>query len=565
MASVIDNILLGKQEFSSDTDRKQSLLLGQLSALAALICLIYLLVDPVSGLYPFANWYILGFVVSIAVLLINRSGYYMVGASILMLMTVVMLFTIAYLGGQDRGVNFYFVSASMISLVFFYNRNLILGLSFIFLFIMAAVLARIFHVPAQEVVSVSSETIQIRYIMNMIVSTVAGVAAILFMIWRNNVSESSLLASNEKLEQMTRNLETSKTRFERALSGTRAGIYEWNIASSSIFISNRWKELLGYNEDEELNMDMSNFMNIVHPDDTDTTSQSINKSLGDGSNYQNELRMRMKNGSYRWFLDSGIIIMEQGKPSVAVGSIIDIDDRKRAEDELVHKNEELQKANDELDRFVYSASHDMRAPLSTLLGLIEVIKLSDDPNDYPRYFEMMSRRINDMEGFISEVTDYSRNTRLAVNQKPVDLYTLATKLKDSFMTLANQGNVEIIIEIDKGLTIITDETRLKVVLSNLMANAIKYNNTENDRYVKVSAQLKKGHCEIEIKDNGRGIAREFQPKIFDMFYRASDDSSGSGLGLYIVKETLDKLGGEISFTSQLRRGTTFIVRVPQDS
>ena len=92
-----------------------------------------------------------------------------------------------------------------------------------------------------------------------------------------------------------------------------------------------------------------------------------------------------------------------------------------------------------------------------------------------------------------------------------------------------------------------------------------YNNAEKDRFVRVTAKAGNNDCIIQIEDNGRGIAKEFQPKIFDMFFRASDDSSGSGLGLYIVKETLDKLGGEISFTSEHRVGTTFTVTIPKNS
>jgi PAS domain S-box-containing protein len=482
-----------------------------------------------------------------------------------MSLTVIILFAIAYIGNQGRGVYFYFVSAAMISLVFFYNRKLLLGILFIILFLLAASVAHFLHEPLRNAEVISEQAIKFRYIMNLVVSTVSGVVAILFMVWRNNVSEASLLASNQQLEETTINLEKSKTRFERALAGTKAGIYEWNIAEDAIFISNRWKELLGYGPDDKLEMEMENFMKIVHPEDAERTSESIRSSMGGGSGYQNELRMRMKDGSYRWFLDSGIVIMEGERPVLAVGSIININDRKKAEDELITKNEELQKANDELDRFVYSASHDMRAPLSTLLGLIEVIKLSEDTEDYQRYFDMMTSRIKDMEGFITEVTDYSRNTRLTVNKKPVNLNELVDKLAESFTSLANQENIEIINEIDGKLILKTDETRLKVILNNLMANAIKYNNAEQDRYVKVGAVMKNRSCVISIEDNGRGIAKEFQPKIFDMFFRASDDSSGSGLGLYIVKETLDKLGGEIAFTSDLRMGTTFTVSIPQDS
>lgn len=562
MASRINSFLLGNQDFASDSDRKQSLLLGQLALLSAFICLSYLVVDPISGLYSFVIWYFLGLLISLAVVFVNRAGYYLLAASILMMITVIILFVIAYVGNQGRGVYFYFVSASMISLVFFYNRNLALGLIFIALYIIAAALAHFTHVPNQEDLLGSPEAVKFRYIMNLVVSTVSGAVAILFMIWRNNVSEASLLASNQQLEEMTRNLERSKTRFERALEGTKAGIYEWDIVADSVFTSNQWKKLMGYGSDEDLRLDYNKFISLVHPEDIERTQQRVKKGMAEHGYYQNELRLRNKDGSYRWFFDSCIFIIENDEPALAVGSLIDINARKQSEAEVVKKNEELQKANDELDRFVYSASHDMRAPLSTLLGLIEVIKLNEDPANYPRYFDMMTTRIHDMEGFITEVTDYSRNTRLAVNMKPVNLFSLVSKLKESFYTLAEQAEVNIIIEIEEDLEVTSDETRLKVVLNNLMANAIKYNNSEGDRFVKVTAAKLEDKCTIKIEDNGRGIAREFQSKIFDMFFRASDDSSGSGLGLYIVKETLDKLKGEIEFESELRKGTTFTLSLP---
>lgn len=564
MAIAINNFLLGNQSFKSDTERKQSMLLGQLALASAAICMIYLIADPISGLFSFLHWYLLGFIISLVVVFINRAGHYMIAASILMLVTAAILSAIALMGDQNRGVYFYFVSASVTSLVFFYNRSIPIAISFVALNLIAASLAYINHIPNEETVNATQGAIQFRYIMNMVLATFSGTIAILFMIWRNNATETSLKTSNKQLEQLSTNLEKSKTRFELAVSGTKAGIYEWNILTDEVITSNRWKQLLGYTEEDNLKVDLKIFMSMIHPEDVESTSANIGKSFEEGGNYQNELRMKMRDGSYRWFLDSGIIILSDDKPSLAVGSIIDIHSRKRSEAEVVSKNEELQKANDELDRFVYSASHDMRAPLSTLLGLIEVMKLNDDPAEYHRYFDMMTSRIHDMEGFITEVTDYSRNTRLAVNMKPVNLLSLVENLKESFYTLAEQSQVEINIDISDNLVINSDETRLKVILNNLMANAIKYNNTEGNRYVKVNATKQNDRCHIEIKDNGRGIAKEFQSKVFDMFVRASDDSSGSGLGLYIVKETLDKLNGEIVFESELRKGTSFTISLPTD-
>ena len=230
--------------------------------------------------------------------------------------------------------------------------------------------------------------------------------------------------------------------------------------------------------------------------------------------------------------------------------------------ELTIKNTELQKANDELDRFVYSASHDMRAPLSTLLGLIEVAKMSNNPDEIPQYYDMMTNRILDMEGFIREVTDYSRNTRLQVMNENTNLNKMLEGIKETFSILAKEAAVRIEIDVDENLEIYTDPTRLNVVLNNLIANAIKYNDPrKEDKYVKLSAVRENGLCTIDIEDNGIGIIAEYQDKIFDMFFRATEGSKGSGLGLYIVKETLEKLNGSIDFESNTVSGSKFTVNL----
>ena len=230
--------------------------------------------------------------------------------------------------------------------------------------------------------------------------------------------------------------------------------------------------------------------------------------------------------------------------------------------ELQTKNEELQKANDELDRFVYSTSHDLRAPLSTLLGLLDLTKSSDNNEEKVKYAEMMTSRIHEMEGFIREITDYSRNTRLEINHEKVSIKEVIENLEDSFSVLASSAKVKLIHDFPNDLEVETDRMRLNVILNNLIANGIKYHDpSKDDRCVKISASKNGNSLIIEIEDNGIGVSNDYQDKIFDMFFRASDKSTGSGLGLYIVKETLAKIGGTISFDSKQRVGSKFTIEL----
>jgi len=228
---------------------------------------------------------------------------------------------------------------------------------------------------------------------------------------------------------------------------------------------------------------------------------------------------------------------------------------------ILDKNDQLQKANDELDRFVYSASHDLRAPLSSLLGLIEVAKLDHQGVDH--YLGMMKTKINDLEDFIKEIISYSRNARMDVKKHPVDLRKTVSEVTEALTF--SVGNPDICIEnlVQENMILHTDGIRLKIVLSNLIDNSLKYRDMRKEKpYIRIEALEKDSVKVILVKDNGLGIDHIYLDKIFNMFYRASEQSKGSGLGLYIVKETLNKINGSIQVESSLGNGTTFLVTIP---
>jgi signal transduction histidine kinase len=231
-----------------------------------------------------------------------------------------------------------------------------------------------------------------------------------------------------------------------------------------------------------------------------------------------------------------------------------------SEKQILQKNEALERANTELDRFVYSASHDLKAPLSSLLGLIEIA--TKDRDEVPRYLDMMKVRIHDMEAFIKEIIAYSRNTRLEITPQNVELRNAAEDVISSLMFTNLTANVVIENKIPPDLRVRTDLTRLRVVLTNLISNSMKYSDHEKrNPFILIEAKQDGGETAIVIKDNGIGIDREHLDKVFNMFFRGSEKSKGSGLGLYIVKETLAKLNGSISVESTLGEGSTFVVTI----
>lgn len=237
----------------------------------------------------------------------------------------------------------------------------------------------------------------------------------------------------------------------------------------------------------------------------------------------------------------------------------------KSEKQLSVNNQLLSKANQELDRFVYSASHDLRAPLSSMLGLIEIAQLSSDPEEIKHCLKLMRSSVADLDDFIKEIIDYSRNTRLEIKKENLNLFDLTQEVADGLKFGTGLENLFIRYNIQKDIEIVTDRLRLKTILYNIIGNAFKYHDpSKSEQVVTISAKIDQSVLKIVIEDNGLGIDSEHLPKIFEMFFRASEQSQGSGLGLYIVKETLEKLNGKIEVSSTPKIGSSFKMEIPID-
>lgn len=553
-------MLLENRRIESRNEYKYALLRGQLGLLLGAICFVYIFIDLFSGVIHYLPWYLGGIAMSILVILQNRKGKYLLASTLLLITANMLVYLIASLEDSQGGAFFYFMATSATSLVVLNPVSKRLGLVFVAISVTLAGIAYFGDLPLQSPIE-DENYIKTSFTVNFLLGLLSSVLILHFVMSRNEESENSLMRNQETLQDVTKELEKSQNRFALAVEGTKAGIYEWDLLKNEIYVSPRFRDLLGYTTADQLHS-TNPLMCAMVSYQTKKLSAAL-MAMEDGATYQYESQLRLKNGDARWFLISGIISRRQGSHHLAVGSIIDTHDRKMAEQELRHKNEELEKTNKELDRFVYSASHDMRAPLSTLRGLLNLAKKTRDVNEINDLHEKMANRIQTMEGFIKEVTDYSRNARLDIKPLKTNLSTLLEEVRTSFEYLMEEAGVEYQVDIDPDLTIITDKDRLSVVLNNLVSNAVKYHDpAKNNRFVKVSARVRDNRCIIRVKDNGVGIPLQYQEKMFDMFFRASERSDGSGLGLYIVKETLQKLNGEIDCHSEEGRGSAFEIRIP---
>lgn len=241
----------------------------------------------------------------------------------------------------------------------------------------------------------------------------------------------------------------------------------------------------------------------------------------------------------------------------------DITQQKKAENMLLAQNEELSRINSELDRFVYSASHDLRAPLMSVKGLVNMIKVDNDPNNTEKYLQLIEQSVYKLDNFITDIIHYSRNSRMEVLAKEIDFEAILQESIDSLKFMEGANQVRSIREIRVAAPFYSDHSRLMIVFNNILSNAVRYRDPwKEDSFIRI--QIESGYKQANIKftDNGIGISEEYLDKVFKMFFRASADSKGSGLGLYIVKGAVEKLGGTISVTSQLGSGTTFEIILP---
>ena len=243
-----------------------------------------------------------------------------------------------------------------------------------------------------------------------------------------------------------------------------------------------------------------------------------------------------------------------------------ISDLKSVENKLFLQNQELDQTNQELDRFVYSVSHDLSAPLKSIRGLVMISQLDRSASNKEDYLDKINQSALKLDSFIKEILDYSRNKRMTIQKEKIELADLCVEILENLKYTDNFGSIRFDLDEIKRAVIITDRLRLKMILTNLFSNSIKFQKQRSGEpsFIKVSIKKEGKNQQILVEDNGDGIQKEFQAKIFDMFYRARSDSNGSGLGLYIAQEAAEKIEGRIFVESEFGKGSLFILELPRN-
>jgi PAS domain S-box-containing protein len=394
-------------------------------------------------------------------------------------------------------------------------------------------------------------TINLRHIVNVADRIGAGETGMRASVTSQDelgVLAASFNAMLVRLEQSTEALKTSERQFRRLAQNMNEGLAE-------------------IGPDFKIRYANPHFVRMFGKEGEDVVGASLRKVIGvemlpdffsEQLAAQIEIEVAQADDNTRHVLLSHSTFRNEDSGEASISIIFtDITALKKTEKDLLYKNREL-------DTFVYKASHDLKAPLASLRGLVTIAQDEITGDAAARYFPLIDRTITKMDDVLQGLLEVAWIKQGALDYQPIRLDDLLPTILRSIEHAPGFNTIKVEFDIPKRFEFVSDPKILNSVLQNLMHNAIKYHRDEGeDKFVKVIAQETPHHVLITVQDNGPGIPPAAQEKLFDMFFRASNKSKGSGLGLYIVKNSLEKMGASIKLQSEVGRGTEFIVRLPK--
>ena len=359
-----------------------------------------------------------------------------------------------------------------------------------------------------------------------------------------------------------RKSELEQRRLSLIATTTHSGVIIADSHGHIQWVNDAFTANTGYALDDVLGLKPKDFLQAPGLNDVETL-RNLSRALAAHENVSVDLKNLRKNGEPFYIRLNVTPVFDREQRLVNfIGIQQDITEGKVNQEQLQAQNEELTKINQELDQFVYSISHDLRAPLLSIQGLLDLIDLDAGQEGNAVYLKMIAESVSRLDHTILEILNYSRNARLDVH--PVE-FNFRTYVNDLVADLSNlRPDVAVRVDWTGEEVVHLDEVRVGVLLKNIVSNALKYSKQgQEGGEVVLAVQVEMDRCSVRVSDNGMGIGQEHLDKVFDMFYRATQRGAGTGLGLYICKEIVDKLNGTLSLNSTLGEGTVVEFTLPQ--
>jgi len=378
------------------------------------------------------------------------------------------------------------------------------------------------------------------------------------------------ITENKKEQIRTQEI---KDQFELAIAGTNDGIWDWNILTNELFLSRRWKEILGY-EDSEIKNEFNSFISLIYEEDIKKVNNYVQSYFnGEIEKYEIEFRMKHKNGSIVWILAKGEALKDkEGKPYRMAGSHSDITERKELEKNLIKSREEAIQASRAKSEFLSNMSHEIRTPLNGIIGFSDILNELDLDEEFKEVSEMIKVSGENLLNLVNDILDISKIEagKMKVDIEKFELEKVVDNLLKIYETRANNKHLKIIKEYENDIPnfIYGDSLKLTQILNNLISNSLKFT---SKGYIKLAVRIleqKENSVLLRfiIEDTGAGINKEKQEKLFEKFEQGehylTKKYGGTGLGLSIVKGLIDLLNAKIDVHTELGKGTKFTLDIP---
>ncbi|MGD1895281.1 MAG: PAS domain-containing protein [Cyclobacteriaceae bacterium] len=388
-------------------------------------------------------------------------------------------------------------------------------------------------------------------------------------------STQTVRDKNRKLKKAQSKLESLTKQLDLAIETSKIGVWTYYTDTGQLDWNDQLYEIYGISK-ERFAQVTTTWRSFVHPEDQELVEQEMAKPIQGETVSNIQFRIIRPDGDIRYINAAASPMFEKGKVTGLISINLDITDFKKIEAELTQakekaikseksvkrKNKELKKTNQELDRFVYSVSHDLRSPIASSIGLSELSLNSDSLEEVHEYDQLRIQTLQKLDRFIHDILNYSRNSRVEIKPEVIDFTEMVESIVAEYYAQIEEGKVQVHQDITVHTPFTSDRLRIDIILNNLISNAFKFVNEEVESFIKIKIVTDIDYALIEVSDNGIGIEEEKQDQIFDMFYRANSLREGSGIGLYILKECVEKLKGTVDLKSKLGEGTTFTIRIP---
>lgn len=347
----------------------------------------------------------------------------------------------------------------------------------------------------------------------------------------------------------------SQDLYAQAEKLAQLGTWEFNLITQKVIFSDQLYQLFGF-EPGDPNFNPETAFKSVPTEDAKRIKKVVSDAIEVSGDFETSFQILYPGGKEMNFITVGKVVSEKNIPVRITGIVQDVTSLRKLEKDLHEKNKEL-------STFIYRTSHSLRSPLTSALGLISLIRMEKQNSDIP-YLDMIDNLIKKLDNILLELINVVLIKGGEVNSEEGNLFEFIQQLSNDYKYNEMFDNVTLEVNVDKKLTVKTDWVLLRAILSNLIENSIKYRKLKSGAIIKIKGcEDNKGEAfNIEIEDNGTGISEEDQERVFEMFFRAHQEVQGTGMGLYIVKNAVDKLNGNIYLSSTPKVGTKVSIRLP---